>query len=216
MNYTIQPHGHTTIAQPWVLRKCWIWCECSQMQKWKCRKRKKNTENVENMKEIFAFVYKISFPCINLCVTFPHFMNCGCWNAPYTHRRAPWEPENLFLSIFSKYNLKTDVAALGRKDSELSGAILANRGHVLQWEPDWAHHWALNLTVGELLCGGGLVWWEALLRSLTSHATCGAPETAGLASVCRCNTGVNIIIEGGLQRAEHSSSSADHFVFFSW
>ena len=33
------------------------------------------------------------------------------------------------------------------------------------------------MTLSELLCGGGLVCREALLRSLTSHATCGAPET---------------------------------------
>lgn len=127
---------------------------------------------------------------------------------------AGWEPENLFLSKFSRYNLKTDVAALGREDSGLSGAILANRGHVLQWEPARAHHWALNLTLGELLCGGGLVWWEALLGSLTSHATCGAPETAGLVSVCRCSTGVNIIIEGGLQRAARSPLQRRSFCVF--
>lgn len=46
----------------------------------------------------------------------------------------PGRSQNLFLSKFSKYNLKTDVAAqiaIRGKDSEPSGAIPANRGHVL-------------------------------------------------------------------------------------
>lgn len=71
------------------------------------------------------------------------------------------------------------------------------------------------MTLGELLCGGGPVCWEALLRSLTSHATCGAPETVGVVSVCRCNMGVNITIKGGVQRENIPASAEVNFVFFS-
>lgn len=67
----------------------------------------------------------------------PHFMDCGCRNALYTQQGASWESQNLLLSKFSKYRLETDVAAqiaIRRKDSGPSGAILADRGHVLRWE----------------------------------------------------------------------------------